>query len=195
MRLVVDAHTHTISSGHAYSTIQEMAEGAQANEVEMFAMTDHGPAIKGAPCLNRFPNLKEIPKILHGVRVLKGVEANIIDYSGKTDMPDEYLKNLDYAIASFHELCIKSSCVEEHTACIVNVMKNPYIDAVGHPGNPYFQVDVETVVKAVKDNGKLIEINNPGCKGKVVQNIDDVRTTFYGYYFNIIIIKIFIESS
>lgn len=160
MKIVVDTHTHTISSGHAYSTVQEMAREASSNGIQMFAVTDHGPDMKGAPFLYHFGNLRVIPDEIYGVRIIKGVEANIIDYNGKTDMPDEYLKRLDFVMASFHDICIKPSTVEEHTNALINVLKNPLIDAVAHPGNPQFQVDIEKVVLAAKEYGKLIEINN-----------------------------------
>ncbi|MCX7658918.1 MAG: PHP domain-containing protein, partial [Oscillospiraceae bacterium] len=45
MRIVVDSHTHTISSGHAYSTIQEIAREAAGRGIEMVAITDHGPSM------------------------------------------------------------------------------------------------------------------------------------------------------
>jgi putative hydrolase len=160
LKFIIDTHTHTVSSGHAYSTVQEMARGANDNGMEMFAITDHGPAMKGAPYLYHFGNLKTIPGILYGVRIIKGVEANIIDYSGNTDMPEEYLKRLDFVIASFHDICITPSTMEEHTNALINVLKNPYIDAIAHPGNPQFEVDIEKVVKAAKQYNKLIEINN-----------------------------------
>ena len=164
MKIVVDTHTHTVSSGHAYSTIQEMAKEAAANGIQMFAVTDHGPSLGGAPHLYHFGNLRVVPEELYGVRVLKGVEANIVDYSGQTDMPDEYLKRLDFAMASFHEICIEPATVEEHTNAMINVLKNPYIDAVAHPGNPQYQVDIDRVVAAAKEYNKFIEINNHSFK-------------------------------
>jgi len=81
----------------------------------MFAITDHGPAMKGAPYLYHFGNLRVIPEVLYGVRILKGVEANIIDYSGGLDMPEEYLRRLDFVLASFHDICIEPKTLEEHT--------------------------------------------------------------------------------
>ncbi|RCX11286.1 putative hydrolase [Anaerobacterium chartisolvens] len=160
MEIIIDTHTHTVSSGHAYSTIQEMARGARDKGIKMIAMTDHGPSMGGAPHLYHFGNLRVIPDEICGVRVLKGVEANIIDYDGNTDMPDGYLKRLEYTIASFHDICIAPSTVEDHTRAMINVLKNPYIDAVAHPGNPQFQVDIDRVVMAAKEYNKLIEINN-----------------------------------
>jgi len=160
MKIIVDTHTHTISSGHAYSTVQELAREASNNGMKMIAITDHAPAMKGAPCLFHFGNLRIIPEQICGVRILKGVEANIISYSGELDMPDSYLKRLDFVIASLHDVCIEPATVEEHTKALISVLKNPYVDAVGHPGNPQFQVDIEKVVETAKEYGKFIEINN-----------------------------------
>lgn len=159
-KIVVDSHTHSISSGHAYSTIQEMAREANVNGIEMFVITDHGPTMKGAPYLYHFGNLKVIPQELYGARILKGVEANIIGYDGSIDMPLEYLKRLDYVIASFHDICISPGTIEENTNAFIGALKNPWIDAIGHPGNPQFQVDIDRVVSAAKEYNKLIEINN-----------------------------------
>ena len=160
MRLVVDTHTHTISSGHSYSTIQENAREASTKGLEAIAMTDHGPAMKGASSLIHFWNLKAIPERIYGVRIIKGVEANIIDYSGNTDIPDDTMRQLEFVMASFHDITIEPATVEEHTQAIVNILKNPLIDAIAHPGNPVFQVDIDTVVKTAAEYGKLIEINN-----------------------------------
>jgi putative hydrolase len=160
LKIVVDTHTHTIASGHAYSTIQEMAIEAAKNNIEMFAVTDHGPAMKGGPFLYHFGNLRVVPETINNVRIIKGAESNIIDFSGKLDIPDDYLKRLDFAVASFHDICIEPGSVEDHTKALINVMKNPYIDAIAHPGNPVFQVDIPKVVSAAKEYNKFIEINN-----------------------------------
>ncbi len=160
MRIVVDSHTHTISSGHAYSTVQEMAREASGKGLEMFAVTDHGPSMLGGPSLYHFANLRVIPEEIYGVRVLKGAEANIIDFDGNIDITEKYLNRLDFVLASFHEYCIKPSTLEENTGALVGALKNPLIDAIAHPGNPQYPVDIDTVVRAAKEYGKLIEINN-----------------------------------
>lgn len=160
MRLVVDTHTHTISSGHSYSTIQENAREASTKGLEAIAMTDHGPSMTGASSLLHFWNLRAIPEAIYGVRIIKGVEANIIDYSGNTDIPDDMMKQLQFVMASFHDITIKPAAIEDHTKAFVNVLKNPLIDAIAHPGNPVFEVDIDTVVRTAAEYGKLIEINN-----------------------------------
>jgi putative hydrolase len=136
-----------------------MAKEAAASGIEMFALTDHGPAIHGTHEFY-FANLKTIPTSMYGVRVLKGIEANIMDFSGSLDLDANYLKNLDYVIASFHDVVILPGNEEEHTNALINVLKNPLVDTLGHPGNPAFPVDIDTVVKTARDYGKLIEVNN-----------------------------------
>ncbi len=160
MKIVVDTHTHTVSSGHAYSTVQENAKEAYTNGIRMINISDHGPAMKGAPFLYHFGNLGVIPDILYGVRIVRGVESNIIDYNGSVDMPERYLKKLELVLASFHDICIEPSTVENHTNAAINILKNPYIDIFAHPGNPQFQIDIEKVVKTAKEYNKLIELNN-----------------------------------
>ncbi len=160
MKIIADTHTHTISSGHAYSTIQENAREAFANGIQIINMSDHGPAMSGAPFRYHFGNLEIIPDTLYGVRVLKGVELNIINYNGDIDLDDYYLEKMDLVLASYHDICIKPATIEEHTNAVIQILSNPYIDVFAHPGNPQFQIDIEKVVKAARDNNKLIEINN-----------------------------------
>ncbi|MEJ2202017.1 MAG: PHP domain-containing protein [Desulfuromonadaceae bacterium] len=73
-----DLHIHTVGSGHAYSTIAEIAQEAARKGLKMVAMTDHGPALPGGPHAYHFAALRFVPEYLHGVRVLRGIEANII---------------------------------------------------------------------------------------------------------------------
>lgn len=160
MNIVVDTHTHTISSGHAYSTIQENAKEAFNNGMKMINIADHAPSMLGAPSLFHFGNLKEIPNVLYGVRIIKGVELNIINYDGEVDMPDSYLKRLELCLASFHDVCIEPSTLEEHTNAAVKVLSNPYVDILAHSGNGQFPIDIEAVVKTAREYNKLIEINN-----------------------------------
>lgn len=188
MKLVVDTHTHTLSSGHSYSTLQENAIEAGHNGIEAIAMTDHGPSILGAPTLLHFWNLKVIPEFMHGVRIIKGAEVNITDYSGGLDLPDELLSKLEFVNASFHDIMITPKTVEEHTQGMINALKNPCVDAVAHPGNPVFQVDIDRVVKTAAEYNKLIEINNSsfrvrkGCEANCAEFVKkckkyDVRIT------------------
>lgn len=175
LQFLVDTHCHTVSSGHAYSTILEVAEAAGEKGLKLIAMTDHGPAMPGGPHIFHIGNQRVIPDYIKGVRVLKGVEANIIDFSGRLDIPDKYLKNLDIVIASLHDVCIVPGSVEENTSALVGAMKNPYVDIIAHPGNPYYPIDMDRLVQCAYDTGTLIEINNSSFIGSRKGSAENCR--------------------
>lgn len=155
-----DCHTHTIMSGHAYSTLEENLNAARTAGLEVLATTEHGPAMQGAPDPIYFRNMNALPRIWRGVTLLRGVEANIMDYHGALDMPGSVLKRLDFCLASYHEICLPPAQAKEHTAGWLAVLTNPYIDCLGHPGRgSSYPFDIERVVAACRDAGKAMEIN------------------------------------
>ncbi len=160
MNLIADLHCHTVASGHAYSTLLEMITSAKEKGLEVLAITDHGPALPGSPHLYHFGNMKVFTKEMHGVRILRGVEANIVDYDGSIDMPTRYLKNLDIVLAGFHNICYPGGSIEQNTNALINAMENPYVDIIVHPGNPEYPIDIKRFVKAAKELNVLVEINN-----------------------------------
>ncbi|SHK73376.1 phosphatase [Desulforamulus aeronauticus] len=161
MQLKADLHTHTIASGHAFSTIKELAEGAKRKGLELIAITDHGITMPGGPHPYYFSQLVSLPGEIDGVKILKGVEANIIDCNGSLDMPENLLKKLDLVLASFHtDTGYQGKSIEENTRAMISAIQNPYVHIISHPGNPEFPVDLEKVVYAARMSGKALEINN-----------------------------------
>lgn len=75
---VVDLHTHTIASGHAYNTIYEMARSASEKGVQLLGISDHAPAMEGSASRHYFRSSRCIPRELFGIRLLFGCELNII---------------------------------------------------------------------------------------------------------------------
>ena len=47
MNYEFDLHTHTIASGHAYSTIKEMANSAKEKGLKLLGITEHAPTMPG----------------------------------------------------------------------------------------------------------------------------------------------------
>lgn len=160
MRIAIDTHTHTLASGHAYSTVYELAMGARRARLKGFVLTDHGPALPGGTQPYHFSNLRILPQRIRGVRFYRGVEANILDLEGSLDLGEDYLELLQFSYAGLHEICFPPRGAAENTRALVSALANPFVDAVSHPGNPAYPVDVESVVLAAKEYGKAIEINN-----------------------------------
>lgn len=160
MKDILDVHTHTIFSGHAYSTIKENILAAKEKGLQVVGISDHAPKMPGSCQDFYFVNFKVIPRDAYGIKLVMGVELNILDYSGSTDLPAQFLKNTDYAIASLHSPCIDAGSLEENTAAIIGAMRNPHVVIIGHPDNPKYPVDFERIARAAKDNKVLLEINN-----------------------------------
>lgn len=157
---VLDVHTHTISSGHAYSSLQEMVARAAEIGLQIIGITDHGPAIPGAPDPLYFWNLNVIPRKMYGVRVLMGSELNILDTKGTLDLDEDYYKRLDIRIAGIHRLAYVGGTIDENTTAMVNAIRNPWTHIISHPGDGTADLHFEPVVLAAKETGTLLEINN-----------------------------------
>ncbi len=160
MKYALDVHTHTIVSGHAYSTLMENAKAASEKGIKVLGTTEHGCTMPHAPHIWYFNNYKVLPREMYGVTMLYGVEANIMDYDGRLDMDDETLVKLDIVIGSIHDEVYKVGNIDENTEAFMNVIKSGKVDIIGHLGNPKVPVDFEKVVRCAKEHNVLIEINN-----------------------------------
>ena len=166
MKYLSDLHTHSIVSGHAYSTLLENINYCAEKGIKILGTSEHAPTMPGAPHYWYFGNMKVVPRVINGVTILRGCEANILDIDGSLDMTDQSSRNLDYMIASFHEPVFKPKSKEENTAAILNVMdKYDKVEILGHLGNPNYELDYEAIVKKAKEKNIMIEINNSSLLG------------------------------
>ncbi|MBE6071938.1 MAG: phosphatase [Clostridium butyricum] len=166
MKALVDLHTHTISSGHAFSTLKENIEEARNKGLEVLGTSDHFIEMPGTAHLSFFGNYKVIKEEIMGVRILKGVEANIVNYNGEVDLTSGIYSSLDYIIASLHPPCIKPGTIEENTNAILNAMKNPYIKIIGHPDDGRFPLDYKRLIEGAKKTNTVLELNNSSLHPK-----------------------------
>ncbi len=156
----LDLHTHTIASGHAYNTINEMIEAASRRGLSVYGITEHAPAMAGSCTLMYFMNLKALPRERSGMTVLYGAELNILDFDGHVDMPDRTLAEMDITVASMHTPCFKGGTAAENTRAYLNVMKHPYINVIGHPDDGRYPVDYKALVEGAREYNVLLEVNN-----------------------------------
>ena len=139
MKFIADTHSHTLASGHAYSTIKEMAAAAEARGLKALAITEHAPKMPG--------------------------EVNIMDPDGTIDLPEKTCRELDIVVASMHTPCYsREHTPEENIRAYVEVMKKPYVNIIGHPDDGRFPFDYEILVKTAKETGTLLEVNNSSMR-------------------------------
>ena len=95
MKIIADLHTHTIVSQHAFSTVDEIINAAKDKGFLAVAITDHGPKSSDGAKPVHFRSMHNIPEYVNGIRVLRGAEANIIDYDGNIDLRKNVLLSID----------------------------------------------------------------------------------------------------
>ena len=170
MKIELDVHTHTIASGHAYGTINEMAKAAAEKGIKLLGITEHSQGIPGTCEDIYFMNLRVVPRELYGIKLMLGAEINIIDYEGNLTLDKKYMNCLDIRIAGIHDLCYRFGTMSENTNAIVNAIRNPAIDIISHPDDGNCPLDYERVVLEAKEHHTLLEVNNNSLRMKGRKN-------------------------
>ncbi|MDO5145468.1 MAG: phosphatase [Eubacteriales bacterium] len=160
MNYLLDVHTHTIASGHAYNSMMEMAKAGFEKGLQLLGITEHAPMMPGSCSNIYFHNLKVVPRTLCGIEVMLGAELNILDYDGHVDLDLHSLRQLDIKIASLHSHCIRPGTKKENTSAVLGAIRNPMVDIIGHPDDGMFPLEYEPIVEAAKETDTLLEVNN-----------------------------------
>ena len=160
-------HCHTRYSDGS-NTVEEMALGARAHGYQYIGITDHSAAAAYAGGLSADDLQRQCDEIdavnarQLGIRVLKGVEADILQ-DGALDYGDDVLARLDFVIGSIHSRFTMSE--SEMTARVLAAMDSPYLTMLGHPTGrlllqrePY-ALDMHAVIARAARTGVALEIN------------------------------------
>lgn len=159
MKLIADTHTHTLASTHAYSTVLENAKFASEIGLSYLGITDHAPGMTDAPHWWHFENLRVLPDELYGVKLLKGIEADLCGFSGELDVTNDQLSILSWVVASIHRQVMPKGNVEEITSAYIGAARNPYVDVIGHSGLAAYPYDYDAAIQEFARLGKLVEFN------------------------------------
>ena len=169
MKIELDVHTHTTASGHAFSSLQEMAQAAASKGLKVLGITEHAPGIPGTCNPIYFRDLHVVPRQMYGIELLLGAELNILDTFGTLDLDENYYRILDLRIAGIHSLCYKPGTKEENTRGMIAAISNPWTHIISHPGDGTANLEFLPIVLAAKEHHTLLEINNSSlkpCRGK-----------------------------
>lgn len=168
MEIIAELHCHTNVSGHAFNTLTEMARCAYSKGLRAMAVTNHAH-IRDTLTQIHFHCYRYLPRVIEGIYLLSGVEANIMDFTGTVDVAQKDLAGLDFRIASKHdpdEMIFRSvwGTEEENTRMYLGVLQNPEIDCLGHCGNAAVPFVHEDVISAAAQKGIVVEINTSYLK-------------------------------
>ncbi|MEY8337736.1 phosphatase [Lachnospiraceae bacterium 62-35] len=160
LKPLADLHTHTIASGHAYSTLRENIEYAAKAGLKVLGTSEHARLMPGASHPMYFRNFKVIPREVDGVRLVNGIEANIYNSSGDIDVDDAIIHKVDYIIASFHIPCYSNLGEVGNTRTLIRVIQNPLVTIIGHPDDDRYPVNHDELAAAAAENHTALEMNN-----------------------------------
>jgi DNA polymerase (family 10) len=160
-------HCHT-SYSDGSNTVEELAMACKAAGYDYLGVTDHSQAAAYAGGLRpddlarQAEEIDEVNARLEGFRVLKGIEADILQ-DGRIDYEERVLERLDFVIASVHSRFNMGE--KEMTARMLTAMDNPYLTIIGHPTgrlllarDPY-PIDLDAVIDKAAEAGIALEIN------------------------------------
>ena len=164
-----DLHIHSTWSDGANS-LEQMAEAAIHNHLNVIAFTDHSPYIMPHRYTDHrylSKQHKEIDRLREQLKgrleVLKGVEVDILP-DGSLDLPDDVLRQMDIVIASAHTQLDQP--IDTITQRYEHAMQNPYVDIIGHPGGRLYpmaditNLDWERLFQMAARKGIALEINS-----------------------------------
>ena len=162
-----DLQMHTTASD-GRNSIEEMGEAAKELGYEYIALTDHSKAVTVANGMDEKRTLEQLAKIrdaqsrVPGIRMLAGIEVDILK-TGKLDLSDEVLGQLDVVVASVHSY-MKMERVEM-TERLLAAIENPNVHIVAHPTGRLllrrdaFEYEMEHILDAAKKHGVAMECN------------------------------------
>ncbi len=162
-----DLHVHTNWSDGA-SSIEEIAEAARRRGYQYLVISDHSHGLGIARGLTperlreQRAIIDELNRRWSNFRLLQGAEVEI-RADGSLDYPDEVLASLDLVIASIHTGLRQDR--ERITARVINAMRNPYVDIIGHPSGRILgqreesAVDMDEVLRVARETGTILEVD------------------------------------
>lgn len=163
-------HVHSNWSDGVLS-IEQMALAAKAHGYEYVAICDHSGTAAYANGLTpdrvakQHEEIDRLNKRDLGIHIFKGTEVDILG-EGKLDFDNKVLAKFDLVIASIHSRFNLPRA--QQTKRLLEAIRNPHVHMIGHPtgrlllSRDGYEVDLETVIDAAAEHGKIIEINaNP----------------------------------
>ena len=176
-----DYHTHTTFSD-GKGSVWDNASAARDKGLKEVAITDHGfniPTMSFRKYLKAKEECKKAQDAL-GIKVISGVEANIISLDGDIDVKEKDLAAIDYLTVGFHKFALfkglkdffkmyaityfnelltpSEKAKEKNTRALIAAIERYPVKVLTHI-NHSLKVYVPDVVAACAKRGVLVELN------------------------------------
>lgn len=209
MKIFGDYHTHTIYScgnnenrRHAKGSIEDNVKDAISKGIKEIGISEHGfyHNFYGLSKKNAIKEREEIDRLnkkYTEINILMGIECNILDDTGKIDMPKDMIVYFDYILAGYHfgsrptsfrgilhhidNFLFKGKFSEKYnTDAVINAMKNYDLLYITHPGDKG-RVDIQAIAKVAEETGTGLEINghHNRLSADMLSSIKEKNIKFY----------------
>jgi len=161
-------HNHTTASD-GKATLREMAEAARELGMQYLGIADHSKSSFQANGLHedrlraQIAEIRELNEEFEGhFRLFAGSEVDILK-DGSLDFDDDLLSELDYCVASVHNVFNLPEA--EMTQRIIRAIENPHVTMLGHVTGrlllqrPSYAVNIPAIIDAAAETGTIIELN------------------------------------
>ena len=179
IKITQDFHTHSKYSklNHGKNTIEEVVLAAIDKGLETIAITDHAPehpfGVWRWKLKKRKAEIESLRTKYPQIKILCGLETNLVSDFGKIDINKKQRENLDICLMGFHRagglfrhLCyaikmmfVGKNRTQKNTDSYIRAIERNQINIITHP-KQYVDVDCGRLAKAAAEHGVLIEINN-----------------------------------
>lgn len=171
-RLIYDIHTHTTFS-HGKGSIEDNVKAAMNRGLKTLGISDHGPGhvtygLKRSNISVMRDEINRLKPLYPDLEILLGVEANIINTSGKLDVTIEEINQFDYILAGYHY-----GVFGQQPGKALITHSNNYIlyHKLGRVSKKQRRINTEMTVKALYENNIKL-LTHPGDKGSF--DIDEI---------------------
>ncbi|MCF7838525.1 MAG: DNA polymerase/3'-5' exonuclease PolX [Candidatus Marinimicrobia bacterium] len=162
-----DLQCHTTASD-GKNSIEEMAEAARQSGYDFLAITDHSQRVTMAHGLNderaarHADAIRQVDSGLPRFWLLAGIEVDILK-SGRLDLKEQTLEQLDWVVASIHY--DRGMSRKKMTARMIAAVSSGVVHCLGHPlgriigQRDPLDVDLDKVIEACIAHNVRLEIN------------------------------------
>jgi putative hydrolase len=186
MRIFADYHTHTIYS-HGKGTIRQNVDEAVRKGLREIVITDHGPGhftygVKRKNFKKMREEIDKLSKEYNNIKIMLGVEANLISCDGDIDVNEEDMKYFDKLLVGYHNGAVPKSFGDLYklfirnqfskvlpflrssnrkiiTDAMIKAINRYDIDIITHPGAKA-DINTKELARAAAKRGTLLEINS-----------------------------------
>ena len=179
-----DYHSHTVFS-HGKGTIEDNVRSAISKGLKAIAITDHGVCnypknLHPEDLDSYFGEIVKCRQLYPEIKVLVGLEVNLVSPRGDIDLSPEGEKMFDVLVFGFHGARLPTNFkdwmkfwlpnkitfvkdrkkrIVKNTDAYVNAMLTHRVGVIAHP-NKGVDLDLKTIGNLARDLGVFVELNS-----------------------------------